>query len=579
MPNQPRPDATTVLQGLDDFVRAILEEWKGRGVALTVLKDNEVIYAEGFGVRDEANHLPVTPQTLFPIASCTKAFTTASLALLADQGRLDWDTPVRAYLPSFRLYDAFATERVTPRDLVSHRTGLPRHDLAWYNNTSATRQELFERLAYLEPAHDLRTRWHYQNLMYMLAGYLVEVVSGQTWEAFVQQHLFQPLEMTSSTFDIGQTVKEASDFAHPYTEVRGEVKEIPFYAAQNAVAPAGAIVSNITELSHWVLLHLNGGVYKGQRILSEQQVRQLHTPQMVVPPERQYPEIPYSSYAMGWSVEPYRGYPMVDHSGGIDGFRALTTLFPTEGIGVVVLSNRGRINIPEILTYSVFERLMGLDETPWSARFLEERRILRDAARQSRAQAKQKRVEGAQPSHALEAYTGEYAHPGYGTLAITLKDNELHGTFNGMTFPARHYHYDIFEFVMERWEATLKASFVTNVRGDIDSIIVPFEPTTNDIVFKRAPAAQMQTRAFLEPFVGIYEFLNMQLVVYLKDDHTLCTTVATDPVYELVPYQGTEFLARGCSGVGIAFERDEAGVVTGAAATFPSGVFHAVKKR
>ncbi|HEU5368230.1 MAG TPA: serine hydrolase domain-containing protein, partial [Ktedonobacterales bacterium] len=173
MPILQLPDTATALQGLDDFVRAIMQEWKGRGVALAVIKENEVIYAKGFGVRDEARKLPVTPQTLFPIASCTKAFTTAALGILADQGRLDWDTPVRAYIPSFRLYDPVASERVTPRDLVSHRTGLPRHDLAWYHNTTATRQELFERLQHLEPTQDLRSRWQYQNLMYMTAGYLV----------------------------------------------------------------------------------------------------------------------------------------------------------------------------------------------------------------------------------------------------------------------------------------------------------------------------------------------------------------------------------------------------------------------
>src|SRR6185437_1685960 len=254
MPNQ-QPDATTALQGLDDFVRATLQEWKGRGVALAIIKDNAVLVSQGFGLRDEARNLPVTPQTLFPIASCTKAFTTAALAILADQGKLDWDRAVRAYIPGFRLYDTVASERVTPRDLVTHRTGLPRHDLSWYHNTTATRQELFARLAHLEPTRDLRSFWQYQNLMYMAAGYLVEVISGQTWETFVQQHLFRPLEMTATNFDVVQTSKEASDFSHPYREIQDQVKEIPFYAAQNAVAPAGAIVSNITEMSNWVLMH------------------------------------------------------------------------------------------------------------------------------------------------------------------------------------------------------------------------------------------------------------------------------------------------------------------------------------
>jgi CubicO group peptidase (beta-lactamase class C family) len=218
VPQNQLPDAETQLQGLDEFVHIIMQEWKVPGLALSVIKENEVIYARGFGQRDKEQGLPVTPQTLFPIASCTKAFTTAALGILADQGKLDWDTPVRAYIPSFKLYDPVASERVTPRDLVSHRTGLPRHDLVWYNNTTATRRDLFERLQYLEPTKDLRSFWQYQNLMYMAAGYLVETISGRTWEEFVREHLFQLLEMKSSTFDVVQTSREADDYSHPYKE-------------------------------------------------------------------------------------------------------------------------------------------------------------------------------------------------------------------------------------------------------------------------------------------------------------------------------------------------------------------------
>ncbi|HEU5369393.1 MAG TPA: DUF3471 domain-containing protein, partial [Ktedonobacterales bacterium] len=364
----------------------------------------------------------------------------------------------------------------------------------------------------------------------------------------------------------------------------------------------GAIVSNITEMSHWVLMHLNRGLYKGTRILSEQQVNELHSPQMIVPPQSQYPEIPYASYAMGWAVEPYRGYPMVDHSGGIDGFRSLTTLFPRQQIGIVVLSNLSALNIPEILTYNIFERLMGLDETPWSERFMQEHRGMKAAQQQGKEQAKQKRVEGTSPSHPLEAYTGDYEHPGYGTLSITLNDGKLESHFNGMTFPIRHYHYDIFEFVMEAWDEVLKASFLTNVQGDIDSIVVPFEPTANDIVFKRAPDKQMREQAFLEQFTGIYEFLDTRVVVSLKGEHTLNAAISGFPDYELAPYKGTEFHAKGRSGMSIEFQRDASGAgtratngsenaeaqprqapapegaVTGADVTLTIGVFHVKRK-
>jgi CubicO group peptidase (beta-lactamase class C family) len=181
MPENQLSAATTQLRGLDDFVGTVMRDWRVRGLALAVIRENEIIYAQGLGKRDEAQDLPVTPQTRFPIASCTKAFTAVAMSKLADQGKLDWDTPIRAYIPSFKLYDPFASERATPLDLVSHRTGLPRHDLVWYNNTTATRRDLFERLQYLEPTKDLRSFWQYQNLMYMAADYLMELrlLSGQ----------------------------------------------------------------------------------------------------------------------------------------------------------------------------------------------------------------------------------------------------------------------------------------------------------------------------------------------------------------------------------------------------------------
>ncbi len=187
------PDVLTRLDGFHDFVQTIIQKWKVPGAAIAIVKDNEVIFSEGIGLRDVEQGLAMTPQTLMPIASCTKAFTTAAMALLVDAGKLDWDTPVRHYLPTFKLYDMVATEHLTPRDLVTHRSGLPRHDLMWYENES-TRQELFDRLRYLQPSKDIRTTFQYQNLMYMVAGYLVGEIAGQSWEDFVQQQIFDRLD-------------------------------------------------------------------------------------------------------------------------------------------------------------------------------------------------------------------------------------------------------------------------------------------------------------------------------------------------------------------------------------------------
>lgn len=202
----------------------------------------------------------------------------------------------------------------------------------------------------------------------------------------------------------------------------------------------------------------------------------------------------------------------------------------------------------------------------------------KQAEQQGKEQSETKRVAGTSPSHPLEAYTGDFEHPGYGLLSITLNEAELRATLNDMVFPLRHYHYDIFELVMERWDLALKTSFLTNTQGDIDTLIVPFESTGNDIVFKRAPNRQMQDRAFLEQFVGIYELMDMQVVVAFKGEHTLIVSFPGQPESELVPNKGTEFLVKGQSGVSVEFQRDASGRVTEAVATMPDGVFHASKK-
>ena len=576
-------DVTAKLAGFEEFVRQTMREWKVQGLAVAIVHDGKVIFAQGFGLRDAAHDLPVTGQTLFPIASCTKAFTTAALGILADQGKLDWNAPVRTYLPAFKLYDSFATERMTPRDLVTHCSGLPRHDLMWYNST-ASREDLFERLRYLEPTRDFRSFWQYQNLMYMAAGHLVSQVAGQSWEMFVQQAIFDRLDMVGSNFDVIETARTATDFSHPYKEENDEVKEIPFYAAQGAVAPAGAIVSNVDEMSRWVLMHMNNGKYHDAQIISENQIALLHSPQMIIPERSQFAEKPYASYAFGWCVEPYRGHPMLHHSGGIDGFSSFTSLFPDDNFGMVVLSNMSGTPVPVALTYYVADHLLGMDEVPWNERFMKQHNEIKEAQKRGKEKSEVDRVPDTRPSHALAAYVGDYADPGYGILSVRLNEdgNELQATFNNMTFPLAHYHYDIFDIRIERFEIDLKAAFSTGVKGDITTITAPLEPTVNDIVFKRLPDQTLMEKHFLEQFTGAYEVLGMIMTIALKGEHTLFASLPGEPDYELVPYkrteQGAEFQAKGISGVSIEFKIDGSGAVTEALITMPDGTFTAKRK-
>jgi CubicO group peptidase (beta-lactamase class C family) len=545
------------LKGFDDFVRRLMRDWKVQGLGVAVARDGELVYSRGFGLRDVAHDLPVTPHTIFPIGSTTKTFTTASLALLADDGLLDWDTPVRRYLPDFKLWDGFASDRMTPRDLSCHRSGLPRHDLMWYGSDQ-TREEIFRRLQHLRPNADFRTVWQYQNLMYMTAGHLVGVLSGSTWEDFVQKRILEPLGMATTKVN-SAAVENSPDFSRGYRKKKSEVVEMPFYAQFDAVAPAGSIVSSVTDMSQWLLMHLNEGKLGDQRFLSEGQVRLMHTPQTFIARGR-FAEMPYSSYGLGWFVEPYRGHDMIHHGGNIDGFSSMFSLMPQDGIGVVVLTNMDGTPVRGIIPYNVFDRFIDGKQIAWNARAKADHKEVESGGKRGKEKHRGDRVSRTRPSHKLDAYIGSYEHPGYGTVRIDMDGKDLKATYNNIEFVMRHYHYDTFEMRFERFDITMLGSFSTDKRGSVGGLAVPFEPSVEDIVFTRAAEKTMTDRSFLKPFAGSYEVMGSMLVVELKGD-LLHVSVPGLPEYELVPIKGTEFGLKGLSGFSIEFKRDDSGAV------------------
>ncbi len=563
------------MQWLHDLINNTMQEWKVPGLAIAIVKDNQIIFCEGFGLRDVEKGLKVTPQTLFAIGSCTKAFTTMAMSILVERGKLDWDKSVRNYLPSFKLFDSYVSEHMTPRDLVTHRSGLAGHDFMWHG-TPFTRQELFERLQYLEANYELRTSFQYQNLMYMTAGYLAGEISGSSWEKFVQQEIFNPLDMRESNFSVTRS-QEAEDFALPYFEEKNdEVTEIPF-CNLDAIGPAGSINSNVTDMAKWVLLNLNQGKYDDKQIISPATLNQLHTPQFVIPEPLKYPEILHSSYGLGWFINAYRGHNLVHHGGNIDGFSALTTLLPQDNIGMVILTNLNVTPLPIILAYHVCDRLLGLDEVPWNERIKEKVAQSKEADKKAQEKTSSKRKPGTQPSHPLEDYTGDFEHPAYGILSVEINGNHLIAKYNLIEFELQHYHYDIFEIKFEPIQFSGLVSFFTDTQGNISSLSVPLEPAVKPLLFTRMPEKGMKETSFLEKFVGDYELFEQLLTISLRDND-LVASIVGQPDYELVPYKGTEFNLKNLSGFSIKFALDFVGVVTEAVISQPNGVFTAKKK-
>lgn len=473
------------LKGLREFVVKTMPEWKVPGMAVAIIKDGKVIFAEGFGFRDVKQGLKVTPQTVFAIGSCSKAFTAADVGILVDEGKLCWDKPVRTYLPDFELQDEYASAHVTPRDLLSHRTGLARHDLMWLGG-QFSRSELYARLRYLEMNKELRAGYEYQNLMLMTVGILVGKVAGSSWEEFTQKRIFDPLGMRDSNFSVSATQKGA-DFSWPYAEIMDKVEQIPFRNI-DAIGPAGSINSNILDMAQWVLMNLNKGKIEDKQIVSEASMAQIHSPQTIMTTQIRYDEILSTSYCFGWAASPYRGHLLLRHGGGIDGFISQVALLPRENCGVVILSNLNGTPLPGIITYNIVDRLLDLDVVDWNMRTKDD--IAKGKAEEEKALqgADKDRKPGTQPSRPLGDYIGEYENPGYGTVSVTKDGAGLTLKNSLLDCSLSHYHYDVFKLkakiVGEEIES--KVMFSGDINGNISSLSIQLESTAKDIVFTKA---------------------------------------------------------------------------------------------
>jgi CubicO group peptidase (beta-lactamase class C family) len=469
------------------FVAKTLADWKVPGVGVAVVKNGKVILAEGYGFRDVQKKLPVTPHTIFAIGSATKAFTATAVGVLVDEGKINWDKPVIDYLPNFRLYDPIATVQVTTRDLLCHRTGVPRYDFAWLGS-SASRKELFERIKFLEPNTGLRSLFQYNNFMYMAAGYLVEHISGSSWEEFVQRRIFDPLGMKESNFSV-EISKKKSDLALPYGLEKDKLVEFQFRNI-DAMGPAGSINSSALDMAQWVLFNLNKGQVGDKKIISGETLAEIHSAQMVIKQGEfrlleNFPEMSPSNYGLGWIVTTYRGHIWIHHGGNVDGFTSLVTFFPRDNFGIVVLSNMNGTFVPEIIALNIADRLLGLDQVDWNKRLKDIFNKLQTEEDKAKKEEEKDRKMGTKPSHPLEEYVGEYENPAFGSVVVSKEGEGLRLKTPALEGPLTHYHYDVFELraLLMGSEMKRKVSFESNIKGDIHSLSIQLEPAVKDIVF------------------------------------------------------------------------------------------------
>jgi CubicO group peptidase (beta-lactamase class C family) len=556
------------MQDIERFVVEQLAAWEVPGCAVAAVKDGQVVLTAGWGHRDVDKDLPVTAETLFAIGSVTKSFTAATVGALVDDGLLEWERPLRDYVPDLRLHDPVVAERLSVVDLLSHRSGLPRHDLAWIGRPELTRTDVFRRLRFLPLSRDLRQTFQYCNLGYLLTGHVVDVLSGASWEDFLRARLLRPLGMDRSNLSVEEMQADA-DHASAYERRRGVVVPVPIRPL-TALAPAGAINSCASDMAKWLLAQLG----HGQAVVSPATIARQQIPHMLVAEDRTLPAFSRHAYGLGWMIGRYRERRMVEHSGGIDGFQTECVLLPDDGVGVIVLTNTSSSLMAPVVAYRALDELLGLDPHDWFA----DVKPLFDAmmAGVKEARGARRVVSDAPLPRPLDAYAGEYEHPAYGRLSITADGDALRPRLGTMDLSLAHRHYETFDL---EWHELGDQShlfplmFLSDPDGNITALTVPFEPSVEPLRFDRLPDATSRDPEVLRRLCGTYTMGPIELVVALKGGDTLTVTVPGAPPLQLVPGHGLRFEVQGQPGITAEFELDETGSAARIVAQ-PLGIFH-----
>ena len=536
-------DVTKKLQGFDSYMEQVLKDWNTPGIGVGIVVNDKLVFAKGYGYRDYEEKLPFTPTTLCQIASNSKLFTAVAAGMLVEEGKLSWDRPVREAVPSIQFYNDQLNNNVTLHDMLSHRTGVTRHDLIWFKSPFS-RKDLFERLKYLEPQEPMRSTFLYNNLMFSAVGYIIELKSGKSWEEFVKERIFTPLEMSSTGYTISDMLKH-EDHGVPFREKRDsfELYKIPYYEDTEGVAPAGAIISNIDELSHWLIALMNDGKYGGKQVLPSSVLKATLQPAIGLPNTLGeglgYWELLNPDYGMGRQTASYRGRLITYHGGDLPGFHSQVSFLPNDKIGVIVfVISDHSAPLYNVITYNVYERLLGMDQTPWSQRQLQLRLANKKAGTQARSKAGAERVANTKPSHELASYVGDYENAAYGILKIGLKEQQLQFGFHEFQFPLSHFHYDRFDTPDDEQYGRFSVNFRTNPQGDVDSGVISLDQA--EVVFTRKPEAV--DAKLLEKLAGVYLTPGkVKFEVQYQPGAGLSLAFPGAPPQKLMPVKGLQF--------------------------------------
>ncbi|TJY36207.1 serine hydrolase [Pontimicrobium aquaticum] len=576
------------LKNIDSELNKVLEATKTPGFAVAVVEGDNVIYAKGFGYRDYANKIPVDANTLFAIGSSTKAFTSAILGKLRAEDKLSFDDSPLDYIPDLKFYNNDMNNNIIIKDLMRHSTGLPRHDLSWYYFPTHSKDSLIKRVQYQEPFTGVRQQWYYNNFMFLAQGVIAEKITGKSWEDNISDMFFKPLGMSRSNSTIAE-MKSASNAAYGYELKKGDVISKMDYYDIAGMSPAGSINSSVNDMSKWLITWINKGKFNDTEIIPEAYITEAMSSQMVINgtlPDEELPDMHFANYGYGWMLQSYRGHYRVEHGGNIDGFSASVAFFPTDKIGIVVLTNQNGSAATGLVRNTIADRMLGGKTTDWVKRFTDSQEKNKKAQEEAEDNSSSSKVANTKPSHAKLDYTGTYSNPGYGKLDIIVENDSLFTILNNNKQYVNHYHYDTFELidiVDNKLDTTqignaLKITFKTNDTGDISGATFKTEPTLDAIMFKRTPNTIEVSLEDLNKYVGDFELAGMILKVYVKNE-SLYFFVPGQPEYELVATAEHKFNFKIVDGFKIEFLKNGDNDFDSIKVIQPQGNFIAKRKK
>ena len=468
---------TPELKGFDGFVEKVMKDWKTPGAAIAIVKDSQIVLAKGYGFRDVKNQLKVTQNTMFGLGSITKPFVSLSVGILSDEGRVDVDSPIVKYYPNFKLFDKYVTDHITFRDILSHRSGLAAHDMLWVNTKG--RKDLVEKLQFLPLSRGLRETLQYNNVMFVVAGYLTEMISRMNWEKYLREKMLNPLQMKKTCFSYKEA-RATNDCSLSYMEEDGKQLELDV-EDDSVFNPAGGMFSNVSEMSNWLIMIMNNGYFNSKKIISESYLKKMITPNIYSSINPRFDSL-FSAYGLGWRVTSYQGKLIMYHVGVNRGFFSHVIIQPENKIGITILTNLRDSYITNILGYNILERFLNLNEINWYERdkvIVRNKAAAMEISEKANLEDKKKRQE--KPSN-IEKYAGIYQNPAYGKVVVFIENDSLIVKFGNLKSNLMYYYSDLFK--SDKNLHNIEFAFQSGQNGIIDQISIQFEPSEKEIFMR-----------------------------------------------------------------------------------------------